>query len=62
MKTRGEYRKKPRLGTIRMSLSVLPEERKDIEALSGMLGISMSGIVGMAGKEMKERLEGEAGK
>jgi hypothetical protein len=62
MKTRGEYRKKPRLNTVKMSLTVLPDEREAIEALSEMLGISMSGAVGMAVKEMKERLEAEAGK
>jgi hypothetical protein len=45
-----------------MSLTVLPDEREAIEALSEMLGISMSGAVGMAVKEMKERLEAEAGK
>jgi hypothetical protein len=57
MKTRGEYRKKPKLNTTRMSLSVLVEERQDIEALSQMLGISMSGTIALAVKEMKERLE-----
>jgi hypothetical protein len=62
MKTRGEYRKKPRLGTIKMSLTVLPEERKDVETLSQMLGISMSGSIALAVKEMKDRLELEAGK
>lgn len=57
MKTRGEYRKKPKLNTTRMSLSVLVEERQDIEALSQMLGISMSGTIALAVKEMKEHLE-----
>ena len=57
MKTRGEYRKKPKLNTTRMSLSVLVEERQDIEALSQMLGISMSGAIALAVKEMKEHLE-----
>jgi|LakMenE18May11ns_1017448.scaffolds.fasta_scaffold7483719_1 hypothetical protein len=60
MKTRGEYRKRSKLNIIRMSLTVLPEERKDIEVLSQMLGISMSGSIALAVKEMKERLELEA--
>lgn len=57
MKLRGEYRKKPKLNTVKMSLSVLTEERQDIETLSQMLGISMSGSIALAVKEMKERLE-----
>lgn len=57
MKTRGEYRKKPKLNTVKMSLSVLTEERQDIETLSQILGISMSGSIALAVKEMKERLE-----
>lgn len=59
MKIRGEYRKKPKLNTVKMSLSVLPEERQDIEALSQILGLSMSGSIAMAVKEMKDRLEAE---
>lgn len=63
MKTRGKYRKKPKLNSVRMSLSVLTEERQEIETLSQMLGLSMSGSIALAVKEMKDRLEAEeAGK
>jgi hypothetical protein len=61
MNARGQYRKKPKLGVIKMSLTVLPEEREAIEALSDKLGVSMSGAIAQAVVEMNDRLEAEAG-